>query len=50
MASKNRLLPVWGLHLGYTRGGVYTWVGKEYFSLPEAKKNFFFLKVSNLVC
>ena len=27
MASKNRLFPVWGLHLGYTRGGIYTWWG-----------------------
>jgi hypothetical protein len=32
MASRNRLLPVWGSHvLGYTRGGVYTWVGKGSF-------------------
>ena len=43
MASRNRLLPVWVytwcIHvMGYTRGGVYTWVGMGYFSLPRAKK------------
>ena len=43
MASRNRLLPVWGLHLGihvvgYTRGGVYTWVGTGYFLCHGQKK------------
>ena len=40
---------IWGMHVvGYTLGGVYTWVGKGYFSLPRAKQKK--LKVSNLVC
>jgi hypothetical protein len=54
MASMNRLLPVWGLHLENTRGGIYTWWGihvggNGVLSLPRTKKNKQ-LKISNLVC
>jgi hypothetical protein len=52
MASRNKLLPVWGSHLGNTRAtetraGVYTRVGKGYFFFFYHGKN---LKISNLVC
>jgi hypothetical protein len=51
MASRNKLLPVWDLHLGNTRAWIYTWWGihvggKGVLSMPREKN----LKISNFVC